>query len=179
MGLKRIFYFLKGNFEPLIPWLKVLFCVECFHFTDCKNIWRRILEIFHLTPLLIYFVAPDILFVETWRMEMRKIDLKVFFLLFCELLCKTERILFNLKSKMDLKLSNQLPFTLLMFNFTEWKCFIFIWTINFLHWTWFIGNGKHGWPFSQRYLNIAENGRSRASGCDLCIVYSTQDHILS
>ena len=100
-----------------------------------------------------------------------------FFFPFCELLCKTERILFDLKTKMDLKLSNQLPFTLLIFNFTKWK--YFMWTINFLHWTWFIGNGKHGWPFSQRYLNIAENGRSRASGCDLCIVYSTQDHILS
>ena len=78
LGLKRIFCSLKETFEPLIPLLKVLFCVEYFHFTDCKNIWRRILEIFHLTPLLIYFVAPDILFVGTWRMEMRKIDLKVF-----------------------------------------------------------------------------------------------------
>ena len=116
LGLKRIFYSLKETFEPLIPLLKVLFCVEYFHFTDCKNIWRRILEIFHLTPLLIYFVAPDILFVETWRMEMRKIDLKVFFR--CVNLY-VKRILFDLKTKMDLKLRNQLPFTLLMFNFTE------------------------------------------------------------
>ena len=148
-----MFYFLKEYFEPLIPWLKVLFCVECFHFTDCKNIWRRILEIFHLSPLLISFVAPDILFVETWRMEMRKIDLKVFFR--CVNLY-VKRILFDLKTKMDLKLRNQVPFTLSMFNFTEWKCFI--WTIKLLHLTWFIGNGKHGWPFSQRYLNTAENG---------------------
>ena len=78
LGLKGIFYFLKEYFEPLIRFFKLLFCVECFHFTNCKNIWRRILEIFHLSPLLISFVAPDILFVETWRMEMRKIDLKVF-----------------------------------------------------------------------------------------------------
>ena len=142
LGLKRIFYFLKENFEALIPWLKVLFCVECFHFTDCKNIWRRILEIFHLSPLLISFVAPDILFVETWRMEMRKIDLKVFFR--CVNLY-VKRILFDLKTKIDLKLRNQPPFTLSMFNFIEWKCFI--WTIKLLHLTWFIGNGKHGWPF--------------------------------
>ena len=118
LGLKIMFYFVKEYFEPLISWFKVLFCVECFYFTNCKNIWRRILEIFHLSPLLIFFVAPDILFVETWRLENG--DEENWFESFFRCVnLYVKRILFDLKTKMDLKLRNQLPFTLLMFNFTE------------------------------------------------------------
>ena len=98
LGLKIMFYFVKEYFEPLISWFKVLFCVECFYFTNCKNIWRRILEIFHLSPLLIFFVAPDILFVETWRLENGDEEnwFESFFPL-CEPLCKTNPIWFENK----------------------------------------------------------------------------------